>query len=82
MRSIRLDEQMDGRVRRAAAAEGISVSEFLRRAADQRADATLSRVAADRLADVVGVVRSDRRQARRSGKAFGDLLVDKRAKGK
>lgn len=82
MRSIRLDQQMDDRVRRAAAAEGISISEFLRRAADERAEATLSHLADQRLVDVIGVVRSGKRQARRSGKAFGDLLVDQRAKRK
>lgn len=78
MRSVRLDDQMDRRVRRAAAAEGISVSEFLRRAADDRAERALSSTTEERLGDVIGAVRGTRRQARRSGEAFGDLLAERR----
>ena len=75
MRSIRLDEELDKRVRQAAAAEGASVSEFIRRAATERADHTLVTGASERLADVIGVIHgSGEGQARDTGAAFADLL--------
>jgi len=67
---------LDDLVRRAAAREGASVSEFLRRAAADRARRTLS--ALDQLDDVIGAVRTDGGVARRSGAAFGDLLQTRR----
>jgi Ribbon-helix-helix protein, copG family len=78
MRSVRLDDEMDRRVRRAAEIEGVSVSEFLRRAASDRSERVLSTGAEDRLADVVGAIRSQGEQARRTGSAFTDALVAKR----
>jgi Protein of unknown function (DUF1778) len=81
MRSIRFEPSLDERVRRAAAAEGSSVSEFLRKAAAERADRTLSHRNSDRLADVVGVVHGGGAgRARDTGAAFGDLLTERRAK--
>jgi hypothetical protein len=78
MRSVRLDDEMDHRVRRAAEIEGISVSEFLRRAASDRSERTLSAGAEDRLNDVLGAIRSRGDQAHRTGSAFTDALVEKR----
>lgn len=78
MRSLRLEPALDERVRRAAAAEGSSVSEFLRSAAAERADRTLSHRNSDRLADVIGVVHGGGGRARDTGAAFGDLLAERR----
>lgn len=78
MRSVRLNDEMDHRVRRAAEIEGVSVSEFIRRAASDRTERTLSAGADDRLADVLGAIRGPDEQARRTGSAFADALVDKR----
>ena len=75
MRSLRLDPELDERVRRAAALEGSSISEFLRRAAAERAERTLLRSGSERLADVLGVVHGGGGQARETGKAFTDLLA-------
>ncbi len=80
MRSLRLEPELDDRVRRAAAAEGASVSEFLRRAAGERAERTLSQRNSDRLADVIGAVHGGGGQARDTGAAFGDLLAKRRSK--
>jgi hypothetical protein len=80
MRSLRLEPELDERVRQAASVEGASVSEFLRRAAAERADRTLASRNSERLADVIGTVHGDRPQARRTGKAFGDLLAERHAK--
>lgn len=78
MRSVRLEPALDERVREAAAAEGSTVSEFLRSAAAERADRTLSNRNSDRLADVIGAVRGGGAgHARDTGAAFGDLLADK-----
>jgi predicted DNA-binding protein len=70
MRSIRLDDELDSRVRQAAATEGASVSEFIRRAASERADHTLANSARERLADVIGTVHGGGGQARDTGTAF------------
>ena len=78
MRSLRLDPELDERVRRAAAVEGTSISEFIRRAAAERAERTLSQSGRERLADVVGVVRGGGGRARDTGKAFADLLRERR----
>lgn len=81
MRSVRLGASLDERVRRAAAAEGSTVSEFLRNAAAERADRTLAHRNSDRLADVLGSVRGGGAgRARDSGTAFGDLLAERPAK--
>jgi len=69
---------MDHRVRRAAEIEGVSVSEFIRRAASDRTERTLSAGAEDRLVDVLGTIRGRDGQARRTGSAFTDALVEKR----
>lgn len=76
MRSLRLDPELDELVKRAAAHEGASVSEFLRRAAAERARHTLDQ--RDQLTDVIGSVRSHGGAAVRTGSAFSDLLEGRR----
>jgi hypothetical protein len=78
MRSVRLDPELDELVKRAAAQEGSSVSEFLRLAATERAHRTLA--TRDQLDDVIGAVRTDGGVARRSGAAFGELLGSRRSR--
>jgi hypothetical protein len=80
MRSVRLDDDLDVRVRRAAAAEGASVSEFIRRAVAERAESVLVDAdgAAERMADVIGVIHSKGGRARNTGTAFADLLAQRR----
>ncbi len=79
MRSVRLEPDLDDRVQRAAAAEGTTVSEFLRRAAAERAELTLSQRNSDRLGDVIGAVRAGGAgHARDTGAAFGELLDGRR----
>jgi Ribbon-helix-helix protein, copG family len=77
MRSLRLDDELDERVRRAAAVEGASVSEFLRRAAADRAEVTLATGAGDALADVVGAIHGGGKRARDTGGAFTSLLTQR-----
>lgn len=78
MRSLRLDSELDDKVQRAAAAEGESVSEFLRRAAAARAEETLASHRSERFADVAGVVHGGGGRARRSGTAFTESLAEGR----
>jgi len=76
MRSLRLDPDLDEKVRRAAAVRGESVSEFLRLAAAERAEETLSARPGERFADVVGLVRGGGGRARRTGDAFAASLTE------
>ncbi len=76
MRSLRLDPDLDKKVRRAAAAKGESVSEFLRRAAAERVEETLADRPSERFADVAGVIHGGGGRARRSGAAFTESLAE------
>jgi len=78
MRSVRLDDDLEQLVRRAAKREGTTVSEFLRRAARERAERTLD--AREQLADVIGAVRGGGGRAARTGEAFGEVLAERRRK--
>lgn len=53
------------------------MSEFLRRAADERARRTLQERPSEKLAGILGAVRSGGGQARRSGEAFAELLEER-----
>lgn len=77
---MRLDPELEERIKRAAALEGASVSEFLRTAAAERADRALSDRGADRLADVIGVVRGGGGRARDTGAALRSVLAESRRK--
>ena len=75
MKSLRIDVELEGRLQRAAAVRGETLSEFIRRAAAERADATLLG-GDDAFDDVLGVVHGGGGRARRTGKAFTDVLVE------
>lgn len=75
MRSLRLDPELDEKLQRAAAVKEESVSEFIRHAAEERADRVLNDRPRDQFADVVGVVHGGGGRARHSGKAFTQQLV-------
>jgi hypothetical protein len=81
MRSLRLEEALEKRIELAAAREGVSVSEFIRRAAAERADVALAGPTnAELLADVIGVVDSGpghEGDASRASEIFGQHVVDK-----
>ncbi|MGH9300302.1 MAG: DUF1778 domain-containing protein [Acidimicrobiales bacterium] len=78
MRSLRLDPDLDEKIRRAAATKGESVSEFLRRAAAERAEETLAGRPSERFADVAGVVHGGGGRGRRTGAAFSESLTEGR----
>ncbi len=76
MKSVRLDPELEGRLQRTAAVRGESLSEFIRRAAAERADATLVVGHADDLTDVLGVVHGGGGRARRTGETFTDIVAE------
>lgn len=76
MRSLRLDADLEGRLTKAAAIRGESVSEFIRRAVVDRADATLRVGDVEYFEDVLGVVHGGGGRARRTGDAFADLVSE------
>jgi len=71
--SLRLDPDLDEKLRRAASVSGESVSEFIRRAAEERADNTLGEHPSGHFDDVAGVVHGGGGRARRSGEAFREV---------
>lgn len=78
MRSLRLSEDLDEQVRRAAELEGSTVSEFLRRAASERAERALASDPAERLSYAIGAVEGRGGDlARRTGAAFADIVEEK-----
>jgi hypothetical protein len=80
MRSLRLDNHLDEMTRRAAAIEGSSVSEFMRRAIAERAERTLAGGTPERLHDVIGAINGGGGRARDSGATFTDLLAQRRTR--
>lgn len=72
--SVRLDPKLKARLAKLAEAEGVSVSELLRRAAARYCDELAATSLALRLADVVGIVESAGGRARRTGQAFRRAL--------
>lgn len=80
MRSLRLDDELEERLQQAAAVRGESLSEFIRRAVDERAEATLSR-RAGAFDDVLGVVHGGGGRARRTGEAFRNVLAERAPRG-
>ncbi|MGL5928641.1 MAG: DUF1778 domain-containing protein [Dermatophilaceae bacterium] len=77
MTSLRLRPDLEARLRQAAEVRGESLSEFIRRAAADRADATLAASLDEDFADVLGVVHGGGGRARRTGEAFAELVTER-----
>lgn len=78
MRSLRLTTDLDAQVQRAAAQEGASISEFLRRAASERAGRMLAADPAERLSYAIGVVEGRGGDlAGDTGAAFANVVEEK-----
>lgn len=80
MKSVRLDPLLEERLKQAATVRGESLSEFIRRAAAERADATLNTQPDAQWSDVLGVVRGGGKRARRTGETFAAEVVRRAAK--
>ncbi len=77
MRSLRLDPALDDKIRRAAAATGLTVSAFIRRAVAERADAVLAERPRSLFADVAGAVHGGGGRAERTGEVFSKVLAER-----
>jgi hypothetical protein len=75
MKTLRLDPGLEERLQRAASVIGVSLSEFIRQAAAQRADEVLTANPREDFSDVLGVIHGGGGHARRSGQAFSELLA-------
>ncbi len=76
MKSLRIDPELEKRLQRAAAVKGESLSEFIRRAAAERADTTLLVSEGGDFDDVLGIVHGGGGRARTTGAAFADLVAE------
>ncbi len=75
-----MDPQLEARLQQAAAVRGESLSEFIRRAAAERADATFSAEPTSDFSDVLGIIHAGGGRARRTGSAFTEDLVEPAAR--
>ena len=75
MKSVRLDDDLEAKLRRAARALGTSQSEFIREALARRCEEVLGGSLAERLISVIGIVKSRGGRAARSGDAFREAVA-------
>ena len=78
MKSVRLDADLQAKLDRAARALATSQSEFIRDALARRCEEVLGASLAERLASVIGIVKSSGGRAARSGAAFRKALARRR----
>ena len=78
MKSVRLDDNLEAKLERAARALAMSQSEFLRDALTRRCDEVLGNGLAQRLAPVVGIISSSGGRAAHTGRAFRATLARRR----
>jgi predicted transcriptional regulator len=74
MKSVRLDHDLEAKLEKAARTLAVSQSEFLRDALARRCDEVLGESLKERLAPVVGVVKSSGGRAARAGAVFRAAL--------
>jgi len=82
MKSVRLDPELEDRLARAARAEGISESSFIRDALSRRCDEVLEESLAKDLEElgVIGAVDLGGLSARDAGKRFTEILSARRGR--
>lgn len=75
MKSVRFDPELEAELERAARAEGVSYSEFIREAVARRCEEVLGESLLDRLEPVIATVRSSGGRASDTGAAFRRTLA-------
>ncbi len=80
MKSVRLDKDLEARLRESARMAGVSESEFIRAAIDERSRATLADGLESRLTGLIGAVQSKGGRATNSHQRFRDLLKRRKAR--
>jgi len=78
MKSVRLGEELERRLERAADASGTTASEIVRRAVREQCDRILASTVYEALGGFVGCA-SDARPGRQRRSEFGDYLLEKHA---
>ena len=78
MKSVRLNDDLEAKLERAARALAMSQSEFLRDALARRCDEVLGSSLGQRLAPAIGIVKSAGGRAAHSGAAFRAALARRR----
>jgi Ribbon-helix-helix protein, copG family len=74
VKSVRLDKDLEARLRESARMAGVSESEFIRAAIDERSRNTLAAGLESRLTGLVGAVRTRGGRATNAHQRFRDLL--------
>ena len=80
MKSVRLDSDLEARLREAARLAGVSESEYIRAAIDERSKATLAGRLDSRLSGLIGVVRTRGGRAARAHERYRELLKRRSAR--
>lgn len=75
MKTVRLDDNLESRLRQASALSGMSESELIREGIRKQCDEVLERRLDARLADVIGSVESGAIDSRNSGREFKRILA-------
>jgi hypothetical protein len=74
MKSVRLDSDLQARLKMAARKTGVSESEFIRAAIAERSDASLADGLEGRLTGLVGAIRSKGGRATKAHERYRELL--------
>lgn len=80
MKSVRLGEELEQQLEKAAQVTGQPASHIIRDGVRQRCNELLGDNLRDRLADVIGAVGSGGASSRHTGKEFTDSLKKRRTK--
>jgi predicted DNA-binding protein len=78
VKSVRLDLELETRLKRAARASAMSQSQFIRDALARRCDEVLGSSLAERVAPLIGVVESSGGRAERTGASCREILTARR----
>jgi predicted transcriptional regulator len=80
MKSVRLDSDLQARLKMAARTAGVSESEFIRAAIAEHSDATLADGLEGRLTGLVGAIRSKGGRAIEAHQRYRELLKRRSAR--
>ncbi len=80
MKSVRLDADLQARLKEAARTAGVSESEFIRAAIDERSGATLARGLEGRLTGLIGTINSKGGRATKAHERYRELLKRRSAR--
>ncbi len=82
MKSVRLGDELEGKLKRAARKQGVSESDFIRAAIAERADSMLGDDLESRLAGIIGAVHAGGGQAAHAHERYHELLKQRYASKK